>query len=756
MTNKEQILSVAQAYHDMVAEASLVGNQKKLDVNDNDKIDAADLAALRAGAKANEAAQEPEAPAADEPQPTAEVPQAQAPEAPAPAPAPEAPDAEKQDDDEEELDESSKKAWHATLVRHGVMSRGEFMKTWAKKGPGLSDAERAERGRAGRERVAAYANKQKTVTNEAHDLATESVEDTSSSANQWENDHAHSTAASWSMHARHEPTFANHSRAAEAHKIAAAKYAAKNNKEMEQHHSSSSSYHAAKAAEIMDRDLQKAAVTNEETISEENDIASYHKKLKGMKTDEWSKTMNKHIAKKAQTGFTRHAAEHEILRQKFGKDAHKKYTSGLKEALDPKADAGEWISDFVHSTDPKFDGKSKEERTQQALAAYYQARRDAGLKEEVMTEATASELSKQAHALSRSAESPADHKKAASAHYKAATALRRHTTANAAKTGPKADAAHTAALEHEKLADKHYGKSMVEESAIKVSIQKPMSEYERFKDDLKYHERMYGTRDYTGDKERDDRYAGMKKKLETLRAQHLASLKKESAETIGENYGFNVHATNLTTTANQASALAHSTPAEAGALKAHDDATRAHQEAADHYGVVAQHATDPQQKRVAQIHHQFHSDMATHHTLHGVTLSMDEQTVNEAKSCEEEVGTTEADWDAHYCAQTPEMQEAITRGKNVGLRYPEAYKVARNVVRKEGTEEPRAEGEKDFKNMHDDNIEISGDPAASGSVTGADKVTQAEKPSTPNNPPVMDVKSLKSVAEAYVNMLNKG
>jgi hypothetical protein len=102
------------------------------------------------------------------------------------------------------------------------------------------------------------------------------------------------------------------------------------------------------------------------------------------------------------------------------------------------------------------------------------------------------------------------------------------------------------------------------------------------------------------------------------------------------------------------------------------------------------------------------------------------------------------------------MQEAITRGKNVGLRYPEAYKVARNVVRKEGTEEPRAQGEKDFKNMHDDNIEISNDPAASGSVTGADKVTQAEKPSTPNNPPVMDVKSLKSVAEAYVNMLNKG
>ena len=593
MTNKEQILSVAQAYHDMVAEASLVGNQKKLDVNDNDKIDAADLAALRAGAKANEAAQEPEAPAA-EPQPTAEVPQAQAPEAPAPAPAPEAPDVEKQDDDEEKLDESSKKAWHATLVRHGVMSRGEFMKTWAKKGPGLSDAERAERGRAGRERVAAYVNKQK---------------------------------------------------------------------------------------------------------------------------------------------------------------------SAVKEALDPKDDAGVWISDFVHSTNPKFDGKSKEERTQQALAAYYQARRDAGLKEEVVTEATASELSKQAHALSSKAETPGDHKKAANAHYKAAEALRRHTTANAAKTGPKADAAHTSALEHEKLGDKHYGKSMVEESAIKVSIQKPMSEYERFKDDLKYHERMYGTRDYTGDKERDDRYAGMKKKLETLRAQHLASLKKESAETIGENTGGINQGSDLTAKANQASALAHYTPREAGALKHHDSALKAHQEAADHHSVAAdEHAAAGRQDlaKAAHITSKFHSDMATHHMLQGLNLSMDESTVNEAKSCEEEVGATEADWDAHYCKQTPEMQEAITLGKNVGLRYPEAYKIARNVVRKEGTEEPRAQGEKDFKNMHDDNIEISNDPAASGSVTGADKVTQAEKPSTPENPPVMDVKSLKSVAETYVNMLNTG
>lgn len=54
----------------------------------------------------------------------------------------------------------------------------------------------------------------------------------------------------------------------------------------------------------------------------------------------------------------------------------------LTEKLDPKADAGTWISDFVHSKDPRFAGKSAEERKNQALAAYYSARREAGLKNE--------------------------------------------------------------------------------------------------------------------------------------------------------------------------------------------------------------------------------------------------------------------------------------------------------------------------------------------------------------------------------------
>jgi hypothetical protein len=43
----------------------------------------------------------------------------------------------------------------------------------------------------------------------------------------------------------------------------------------------------------------------------------------------------------------------------------------LDEALGKDAEASDWIHDFVHSKDPKFAGKSKEERKKQALAAYY-------------------------------------------------------------------------------------------------------------------------------------------------------------------------------------------------------------------------------------------------------------------------------------------------------------------------------------------------------------------------------------------------
>ena len=47
----------------------------------------------------------------------------------------------------------------------------------------------------------------------------------------------------------------------------------------------------------------------------------------------------------------------------------------IDEVLKSSDPAGKWISDFVHSDNPKFAGKSKKERTKQALAAYYAKKR---------------------------------------------------------------------------------------------------------------------------------------------------------------------------------------------------------------------------------------------------------------------------------------------------------------------------------------------------------------------------------------------
>lgn len=47
----------------------------------------------------------------------------------------------------------------------------------------------------------------------------------------------------------------------------------------------------------------------------------------------------------------------------------------VNEVLKVSAGAGEWIKDFETSKNPKFAGKSKEQRKQQALAAFYAAKR---------------------------------------------------------------------------------------------------------------------------------------------------------------------------------------------------------------------------------------------------------------------------------------------------------------------------------------------------------------------------------------------
>ena len=67
--------------------------------------------------------------------------------------------------------------------------------------------------------------------------------------------------------------------------------------------------------------------------------------------------------------------------EKDFKDLHLKDLNVFTEKLDPRADAGEWIEDFIKSDAPQFKGKSKEERKKMALAAYFSAREKAGLDE---------------------------------------------------------------------------------------------------------------------------------------------------------------------------------------------------------------------------------------------------------------------------------------------------------------------------------------------------------------------------------------
>jgi hypothetical protein len=78
--------------------------------------------------------------------------------------------------------------------------------------------------------------------------------------------------------------------------------------------------------------------------------------------------------------------EHKRLKAKVGtsdanaKDAAYKKAIGeevIGEVLTKSTSAGETISDFVHSDNPKFKGKSKEERKKMALGAYYAKQNEA-------------------------------------------------------------------------------------------------------------------------------------------------------------------------------------------------------------------------------------------------------------------------------------------------------------------------------------------------------------------------------------------
>ena len=66
-------------------------------------------------------------------------------------------------------------------------------------------------------------------------------------------------------------------------------------------------------------------------------------------------------------------------------DKKEKSAMGVKEHLDAKAGAGAWINDFISSTNPRFNNKSKEERRKMAMGAFMNAKAK-GVKEELELE----------------------------------------------------------------------------------------------------------------------------------------------------------------------------------------------------------------------------------------------------------------------------------------------------------------------------------------------------------------------------------
>lgn len=62
--------------------------------------------------------------------------------------------------------------------------------------------------------------------------------------------------------------------------------------------------------------------------------------------------------------------------KKVSEDVESMTEEQLMEVLKKSDPAGKWISDFVHSDNPKFKGKTKKERMQMALGAYYAAQRN--------------------------------------------------------------------------------------------------------------------------------------------------------------------------------------------------------------------------------------------------------------------------------------------------------------------------------------------------------------------------------------------
>lgn len=114
------------------------------------------------------------------------------------------------------------------------------------------------------------------------------------------------------------------------------------------------------------KEAEKKQVKEEADTKTEHDLGYKHAS-QGKKSNPYNPGSPAHSA---------YESGHETYKRHFGEETNMTIDEQINEVLSKDATAGDWIHDFVHSDNPKFDGKSKDKRKQMALAAYYAKQRN--------------------------------------------------------------------------------------------------------------------------------------------------------------------------------------------------------------------------------------------------------------------------------------------------------------------------------------------------------------------------------------------
>jgi hypothetical protein len=209
-------------------------------------------------------------------------------------------------------DVSKKKSSDMARVNAGAMSKSEFDSKWKK------PAKKSLAGPGG-----LYKNLVKE----------ENVEESSG--------HESTLAAKATAAAARNPSKELHLKAMEAHKNAQGFFKG----QAHDYHLNKAIEHAKKASEMKE--------------GAEEDMAKHHAAAQAAKAAGDNDAFHKHMD-----------AKFEVAKKRDAENA-KKPVAKLGETLTKSNTAGDFIHDFVHSKDPKFAGKSPEERKKMALGAYY-------------------------------------------------------------------------------------------------------------------------------------------------------------------------------------------------------------------------------------------------------------------------------------------------------------------------------------------------------------------------------------------------